>query len=143
LPTIAPEKAVVTSVGPAGVGLNVELGVDNPNGIELSGRSLTAKVVLDGTYDLGTVSVPHPFRLAPRATSHLAVPLMLPWTDISILAALAAPNRSIPYDVDGTVNVGAEALNADVPFHLGGVITHQQLIEATLNSIPSLPGILR
>ena len=47
-PTIVPEKAVVTSIGPSGIGMNVELGVDNPNGVALSARSVTAKVVLDG-----------------------------------------------------------------------------------------------
>jgi hypothetical protein len=135
-PTIAPERAVVTSIGPAGVGLSVELGVDNPNGIELSGRSVTAKVVLDGKYDLGTVSVPHPFKLAPRTRSHLVVPMSLKWADVSVLVALAAPNRPVPYDVDGTVNVGGDVLNADVPFHLSGAITHEQLVQATIHSLP-------
>src|ERR1051326_8936743 len=56
-PTIAPEKATLTSIGPNGFLLDLEIGVDNPNGVELSGRSVTARVRLDAGHALGTVSV--------------------------------------------------------------------------------------
>ncbi len=134
-PTIVPEKAVVTSIGPSGIGMNVELGVDNPNGVALAARSVTAKVVLDGKYPLAAVTVPHEFTLAPRARTKLVVPMALAWADLSTLLVLASSNRSIPYDVDGTVTFGGDVLHADVPFHLAGVLTQEQLLTTTLNSL--------
>ena len=35
-------------IGPAGIQLRLQLAVDNPNHIDLSARSVTGKVVLDG-----------------------------------------------------------------------------------------------
>jgi LEA14-like dessication related protein len=139
-PTITPEKASVTAVGPSGIEMNVELGVDNPNAVDLSARSVTAKVVLDGKYPMSPVTVPHAFTLKAGARSHLAVPMALKWEEVSTLLALAGSNRDIPYELDGSVNVGGDNLNLDVPFHLRDVLTREQLVQTTLNS---LPGLLR
>jgi LEA14-like dessication related protein len=138
-PTIAPEKAVVTAIGPTGMEMNVELGVDNPNSVDLSARSVTAKVVLDGKYPMSSVTVPHEFTLKARAKSHLIVPMALRWEEVSTLLALASSNRNIPYDVDGTVTLGGDALNLDVPFHLRGELTREQLLQTTINSLPRWP----
>ena len=137
-PTITPEKAQVTAIGPAGIEMNVELSVENPNGIELSARSVTAKVVLDGQYALRPLTVPHNFTLTARSRSRLVVPMALKWEEVSTLLVLARSNRNIPYDVDGSVNVGGETVNMDVPFHLRGEVTHEQLLQTTLNSLPRL-----
>lgn len=134
-PSIVPEKAVITSIGPAGIGMNVELGVDNPNGIALSARSVTANVVLDGKYPLTTVTVPSEFTLAAHARTPLSVPMSLAWSNLSTLLVLASSNRSVPYDVDGSVTLGGDTLHADVPFHLSGVVTKEQLVQATMNSL--------
>jgi hypothetical protein len=119
--------------------MNVALGVDNPNGVDLSARSVTAKVVLDGKYALRPVTVPHDFTLKARARSDLVVPMSLKWEDVSTLLALASTGRSIPYDVDGTVTLGGDVLNVDVPFHLRGELTREQLVQTTLNSLPRWP----
>ena len=138
-PTLTPEKAEITAVGPAGVHLELHLAVDNPNRIDLAARSVTGKLVLDGKYDVGVVTVAQPFRLTAGQTTRLAVPLVLEWKEIPVLLALAAMSRDLPYDVEGSVNVGGESLNVDLPFHLRGVITHEQLLRATANSLPRLP----
>lgn len=137
-PTITPEKAEVASIGPAGVELVVELGIDNPNRKDLSARSVTGRLILDGKHDLGTVTVPHEFKLPSGKRSHLKVPLSLKWKNLAALVALAAENRSIPYDVDGWVSVGGDILHADVPFRLRGVLTHDAIVRATMNSLPRL-----
>jgi hypothetical protein len=135
-PTITPEKAVVTSIGPSGIQMNLELGVHNPNAIDISARAVTAKVVLDGRHTLSQVTVPHEFTLTARAPSRLVVPMSLQWADVSVLLSLAAANRDIPYEVDGAVSLGGDLLHADVPFRLSGVLTREQLVQTTLNSLP-------
>jgi LEA14-like dessication related protein len=137
-PTITPEKAVVTVIAPSGIEMNVELAVDNPNGVDLSARSVTANVVLDHHLPLRTVTVPHEFKLTARSTSHLVIPMSLKWEDVSTLLTLAAANRNIPYDIDGSVRLGGDLLHADVPFRLSGALTHDELVRTTLNSLPGV-----
>ena len=117
----------------------LELGLENPNSVELAGRALTAKVVLDAKYDLGTVTVPNGLRLPAGKRTDLSVPMSLPWKDLTALLALAGESRNVPYDIDGNLTVGGDTFHADVPFHLKGVLTHEQLIQATVNSLPRLP----
>jgi LEA14-like dessication related protein len=135
-PTIVPEKAVVTAISPAGIQMNVELALDNPNGVALSARTVTANVVLDGKYPLSSVTVPHEVTLAAHSRSALLVPMTLKWEGVSTLVALAGSQRNVPYEVNGSVNLGGDLLNVDVPFHLAGVLTKEQLVQLTLNSLP-------
>ena len=44
-PKVTAEKTDVTKVSPAGIDLLVELGVHNPNDIDLEARSVTAKAL--------------------------------------------------------------------------------------------------
>jgi len=135
-PTITPEKASITSLGPDGIGMLLQLGLDNPNSFELAGRALTAKVVLDGTRDLGTVTVPNGIKLPAGKRTNLSVPMTLPWKDVTALIALAGQGRDVPYEVDGTITVGGDTFHADVPFHLASVLTRDQLVQATVKSLP-------
>lgn len=128
----------MTSVGPAGIGFLVELGVDNPNSVDLAARSVTARVLLDGKYDLGALNVEKPLTLVAGKRTPLAVPLQLKWQDLSAMVALAGSHRSVPYEVEGTVTLGGEMLHADLPFHLTGTLTHDELVKATVSSLPQL-----
>jgi hypothetical protein len=42
------------------------------------------------------------------------------------------------YDVDGSVSLGGDLMHADVPFHLSGALTHDDLVRTTLNSLPRI-----
>jgi LEA14-like dessication related protein len=138
-PTLTPEKGEVTSVGPDGIHLTLYLGVENPNKFDLSARSVTGRVLLDGKYDLGNVSVTQPFRLPSGQVTRLAVPMTVALKDVPLVVGLALSNRDLSYDVDGSVNVGGEKINVDLPFRLSGELTHEQLLKATVNSLPRLP----
>lgn len=138
-PTLTPEKGELTAIGPDGIHLTLHLGVENPNGFDLSARSVAGRVLLDGKHDMGTVAVSQPFRLAAGQVTHLSVPVTLGLEDVPMVLALAASNRDISYDVDGSVNVGGDSLNVNLPFHLSGQLTHEQLVRATVNSLPRFP----
>jgi len=137
-PTITPEKASITSLGADGIGVLVQLGLENPNSFDLAGRALTAKVVLDGTREVGTVTVPNAIQLPAGKRTDLSVPMTLPWKDLTALVTLAAQGRDIPYEVDGTITVGGDTFHADVPFRLTSVLTREQLVQATVKSLPRL-----
>jgi len=137
-PTITPEKATITAIGPTGIDMLVQLGVDNPNRADLAVRSVTAQVRLDGKYDLGTITIPQPVTLAARKRTELLVPLSIKWQDISALLSLAGVTRNVPYDVQGSVTIGGDLLQLDVPFHLTELLTHEQVVAAARNSLPRL-----
>lgn len=138
-PTITPEKGELTAIGPDGVHLILYLNVENPNRFDLSARSVTGRVLLDGKHDVGNIAVSQPFRLAAEKVTRLSVPATLALKDVPVVLGLAASNRDLTYDVDGTVMVGGDSINVNLPFHLSGVLTHQQLLQATMNSLPRLP----
>lgn len=138
-PTITPDKGELTSIGPDGIHLMLHLGVENPNRYDLSARSVTGKVLLDGRYDVGSVAVSQPFRLPSGQVTRLSVPTTLALRDLPTVLGLAASSRNLTYDVDGSVNVGGESLNVNLPFHLSGELTHEQLLKATVNSLPAFP----
>jgi LEA14-like dessication related protein len=138
-PSLTPEKVELTSIGPDGVHLAIHLRVENPNRFDLSARSVTGRVRLDGKYDVGSAAMSQPFRLPSGAPTRLSVPTTLVLRDLPVVVGLALSNRDLTYDVDGTVNVGGDNLNVDLPFHLTGELTHEQLLKATMNSLPRLP----
>jgi LEA14-like dessication related protein len=138
-PTITPEKGEVSSVGPDGIHLVLHLGVKNPNRYDLSARSVTGRVKLAGQYDLGSVTVTQPFQLAAGKTTPMAVPMTVALRDVPRVLALAATNPTLPYEVEGQVTIGGEKINVDLPFRLSGIVTQEQLLKATANSLPRFP----
>ncbi len=141
-PKITPLSVKVTSITPLALNVDLKIEAENPNSSALSARSVTATITLDDRYVVGTVTVPHAINLPPHQKTILAVPVSSRWKDLSGLASLAAAGKDIPYKVDGTVELGGDTLHVDVPFHMGGTITREQLLQATLNSLPKIPGLL-
>lgn len=140
-PRVTPVSASLISISTLGMDVNLKLDAENPNDSELSARSLTAKVTLDGKYEVGTVNVPSQIKLPPKKKTRIDVPASLKWSEIASVAALATQKRDVPFQVDGTMAVGGESLHLDVPFHLTGLLTHDQIVKAAISSIPKIPGI--
>ncbi|AUX29887.1 MULTISPECIES: LEA type 2 family protein [Sorangium] len=138
-PTLKPEVAAVTAVTAQGIDLRVQIQAYNPNSVDLSTRSLKATVLLDGKIDVGTVTVPTPLKLRSKQWTRIDAPLSVKWQDLTSIAALAAQGRGVPYQVNGTVAIGGETLNVDVPFRLAGTLTQEQLVTVIGNSLPGLP----
>jgi len=140
-PTLTPVSGAITSVSPAGLGLRVKLEAYNPNSFALTTRDVTAKVTLDGRYDAGTVTLRHTLELPAQKRTAVDIPVTMTWRDLTGLAGLAAAGRDIPYAVEGTVAVGGEKLNVNVPFRIAGTVTQKQLLQATMSSLPQIPGL--
>ncbi len=140
-PQITPESAQVTAVTPTGFNLLAQLDAFNPNKVDLSIQSVEAKVTLNHTIAAGDVTSSTAFTMPAGQHTKVPVPLTMQWTDLPAIAMLAASPGDIPFDIEGTVAVGGELLHANVPFHLSGSMTHQQLVEATRRSLPA--GLFR
>jgi LEA14-like dessication related protein len=129
-PKVTAEKTSVTKVSPTGIELLAELGVHNPNSIDLEARSVTANVVLDGKHDMGTVEIPQEIDLPSQRDIRVGVPVAVDWKDLTVIAALIALKRNVPYEIDGSVKAGVELFKVSVPFHVSDIITEEQLRDA-------------
>jgi LEA14-like dessication related protein len=137
-PTLTPERVTVNGVDPAGLALTVSLSAANPNSVDLTASDVSSHVVLSG-HDVGTVTVPQSVTLPAGKTTKLDVPVKVSWSDMSLVAQLAASNAPVPYSVDGTLQLGGSLLHMGVPFHLDGSISHAQIVGAVMHSLPTLP----
>ncbi len=140
-PKLVPKEVSVTAVGPTGLSLLLRMEATNPNRITLSAQSIVAKAKLDGKWDLGTVTISRPIALPPNTPTMIDVPMTMPWTDVKALGALAAAPGPVPYVVEGTVTVGGERLHVDLPFSLSGTVTREQIVNAALKALPTIPGL--
>jgi LEA14-like dessication related protein len=129
-----------TSIGVTAIGLTVglELGMQNPNAVPIPLESVQAHVVLDGTLDLGTATVPDEVILAAGQETRTPVSVELPWKDMRQLAHLVASGRDVDYKADGTVALGGKLLNVSVPFVMAGTITREDLARGAMQGLPRL-----
>lgn len=137
-PKVVPKAAQVTSVDAQGINLELTVEMTNPNGFTLAVQSITGRVVIGGQTDLGEVRVPHAVSLPPSTPVSVVVPMTIRWSGASILAASALRGEDLPFTVQGSVGVGGEKLNVDVPFSMSGVVTRAQLEKAAMNSLQKL-----
>lgn len=140
-PTVRPISGRVSSISPSGITVDAKLEAENPNDFELGVRSFTATIVLDGKYNIGTVTSPHALKLPAKKKKQFDVPISLRWNDVGSLAPLALSNRDVPYEASGKVKVSVESVELEVPFTVTGIVTHQQIVQAVGNSIPKIPGL--
>jgi hypothetical protein len=142
-PTLIPERAVVTDVSPAGVAIELTLLATNPNSVDLAASNVKAHAVLDKHIEVGVATVEQRMTLPANQTTPMKVDVSIPWTDVAPLLALGldTSRRSIPYSIDGTLTLGGDLLAVEIPFALDGTVTHDQIVRATLNSIPAIPGV--
>jgi LEA14-like dessication related protein len=134
-------KVTVTALSPAAIDVKLDLDATNPNSFALAVRSVSAKVRLAGQYDVGTSSVTQPFDLPAKATVSLSVPMSVPWSNVTPLVGLAAGGKDVAYDVEGTVSIGGSSVDVTLPFKASGTVTHDQIVQATVRSIPPIPGL--
>ena len=141
-PRLTPLSARITAISPVGMDVDLKLEAENPNGIDLTGREVKATITVDNRIVLGTVTVPNRIKLPAHQKTAIDVPVSSRWQDLSGLVGLVTAGKDVPYKVDGTVEIGGDSLNVTVPFHVAGTVTREQLMQATLNSLPRIPGLL-
>lgn len=141
-PQLTPREVTLTELTASGASFRIKLAATNPNKFALSANSFRAHLVFDsGKIDAGTVDVNTPLALAPSTTTELDVPVTLSWQGLSALAALAVQKPTIPYVIDGTVNVGGERLNVDLPYSVSGTVTQAQITAAMFKGLSAQPGL--
>jgi LEA14-like dessication related protein len=139
-PQITVKSGQITRIDPQGFDVLLHIDAANPNTYALSVRGISANVVVDNRLDLGKVTIDKPVSIPSGQRIPIDVPISSQWKDLPAIATLAAANRTIPYTVKGTVTVGGESVNIDVPYSFDGTITHDQIVKAAIGSLPKIPG---
>lgn len=142
-PTIVPKSAQVVSIDRDGTTIQLQVELTNPNAFPLTAQRVKARVQLEGPMDLGEVNVPQALSLPANAPTLATIPITIRWEGAAAFASVAAKGRDVPFVVDGTVTVGGEKLNVDLPYRQTGVITQAQLRDAAIRSIEKLIPNLR
>jgi len=141
-PTLTPKSVTVTSISPAALGLEVKLDATNPNAIDIPARNVTAHVVIEQRIEVGVATVEQNVTLPANQTTELKAAVSVPWTSIAPLVSLGlSDQRWYAYTVDGSLALGGDLLQVSLPFHLEGKVSRDQIVRATLSSVPSIPGI--
>ena len=58
-----------------GLALDISMSATNPNSVDLTASGVSSHVVVDGTHDVGTVTLPKAITLPAGKTTLLDVPL--------------------------------------------------------------------
>jgi LEA14-like dessication related protein len=135
-PTVTPRSARVTNVSLRGVEITADLVVYNPNDIDLTVKSVTAKVTLDKKYDVGEFTDAKPVVLPAKKKTIVNVPIKVQWADVMGLADLATSNRDVDYLIDGDAQIGGDVLSVTVPFTITGTVSHAELMKAAGKAMP-------
>ena len=137
-PPLEPRQASITQVTMPGLKLSLRMQITNPNAVSFGVQSIRAKVRLDNRFDLGPVVVPHAVTLPAGQPVSIDIPLSLDWGDLAALGLLAQANRDVDYEVDGTVALGPEKVNFDLPVRWHGLVRREDLVAAAVRSLPGL-----
>jgi LEA14-like dessication related protein len=140
-PTLVPKHASVSNISPTGIGFELTLAATNNNDIDLTAGNVQAHVMLDKRIEVGAATVEETVTLPAHQTTELKVASTVPWANVLPLAELVTSDRRwIPYSIDGSLSLGGDLVSVQVPFKIDGNVSHDQLMRATMNSIPGLPG---
>ena len=130
-PTLTPQVARVVAVNAAGLDLDVQLKVDNPNSIPLTAQAVSGTLFVAENQKLAHGSSRPAHSIPARGSSLVQSRLHVAWEDVTSLAPFLA-QESLPYVFKGDVTVGSESFNVTLPFTLSGHLTRTQLLQAGL-----------
>jgi LEA14-like dessication related protein len=138
-PTLTPRSARIVAISPTSVTLALELDVRNPNPFPLVFREVSGSLELGNGVELGRGRSVTNGSVPAKGSSVIPAELSVNWTNIAVLAPLAASPDPVPYSLRGVATIGGEKLNVDLPFVVKGVLTREQVLQAGLRGLGSVP----
>jgi LEA14-like dessication related protein len=124
----------VTSVGPAGIDLDVELQVYNPNSFPLAAENVAGTLYGAQSLKLGEGRSNPRDAIPAEGGGSVSAQLHVPWENLGAIAPLLVSER-VPIEFRGDVTFGGDSLHLTLPFTLTGDLTRAQLLQAGLRGL--------
>jgi LEA14-like dessication related protein len=133
-PSVTPYVVRVASVGGAGLDLDVQLQVLNPNSFPLYAETVEGTLygALGQKLGVGRSAPSEP--IPAEGTSLVASTIHVNWENLAVLAPLLTSER-IPYEFRGDVALGGASFHVTLPFTLTGELSRTQLLQAGLRGL--------
>jgi LEA14-like dessication related protein len=128
-PQVTPRVVHVAAISPAGIDLDVQLAVHNPNAFALSAQAVTGTLYVGREQRLGRGEARPQQPILANSEGVVASRVHIDWADVTALLPLLREER-VPYEFRGDVTLGGESLNVTLPFSLAGELTRAELIQA-------------
>ena len=139
-PKMELHHAEVRTAGPAGVGLEVFLRVNNENSFDVQVRNVRVQTVVQGRYALPPVAYSPNQWLPADSSTIVRAPAIIPWPLIGPLLAESAASSTISYRVRGEADVTASrsmGIRSDnYPVDETGTIPRVLLLQAARSAMP-------
>jgi len=133
-PSIRPHLARVTGVTPAGIALEVQLEVTNPNSFPLAAEAVEGTLFVANGQKLGS-GLAHPRSpIEAQGTSLVSCDVQVAWADLSAIVPLLASPR-IPYELRGQLTLGGRTINVSLPFTFAGELDRSELLRAGMRGL--------
>jgi LEA14-like dessication related protein len=138
-PTIAARSARVSSVGPSGLTLAVELDVHNPNSFPLAAHGVDGSLELGDGVELGRAHAAPEAAIPAKESRVVQSELTVNFSNLGALTPFLLLEKPVPYTFKGQAQIGSERLNVGVPFELRGELTRAELLQIGLRGLGNLP----
>lgn len=138
-PTIAPRSARVSSVGPSGLTLAVELDVHNPNSFPLEAHVVDGSLELGDGVELGRAHAAPEAAIPAKESRVVQSELTVNFSNLGALTPFLLLEKPVPYTFKGQAQIGSERLNVGVPFEIRGELTRAELLQVGLRGLGNLP----
>jgi hypothetical protein len=139
-PKMELHHAEVRMAGPAGVGLEVFLRVNNENSFDVQVRNVRVQTFVQGRYALPPVAYSPNQWLPADSSTIVRAPAIIPWPLIGPLLAESAASATISYRVRGEADVTAIrslGIRSDnYPVDETGTIPRVALLQAARSAMP-------
>jgi LEA14-like dessication related protein len=133
-PSIRPHLARVTGVSPAGIDLEVQLDIANPNSFPLAAEAVQGTLFVSGGKKLGE-GVAHPRSpIAAQGSSLVSCQVHVGWADLGAILPLLTSQR-IPYELRGDITLGGRSINVTLPFTFNGELDRSELLRAGMRGL--------
>ena len=106
-PTMELHHAEIRSAGPAGIGMQVFLRVNNDNSFDVQVRNVRVQTTMAGRWTLPAMSYSPNQWLPADCTTIVSAPVIIPWGLVGPLLAETAASPTIKYRVRGEADVTA------------------------------------
>lgn len=130
----------VQSATPQGLGLIMNVRVNNNEPFDVKVRNVRANVVIARTYQLPPIFYNPERWLGANRSTFVAVPVLVPWAMIRPLVLTTAGSPVIDYQVSGFIDVTAVRMLGirvnDHPLNGGGSMSRVELLAVAGRSIP-------